>query len=862
MEYIRWFQELDRTSLALAGGKGANLGDMVRAGLPVPPGFVLLTPAYQTFVTANSLQPEIERLAAAVRPDDPDSMENASVAIRALFDQGALPSEIAAAATQAYAQLGGGRVAVRSSATAEDLPGASFAGQQETYLNIEGEDRLLQAVQRCWSSLWTGRAIAYRLRQQITPGEIALAVVVQRQVEAESAGILFTANPVNGRRDQMVIDGAWGLGEAVVSGQVTPDRWVADARTGAVLEARLARKLLMTARRDGVTATVPVPQALQERAVLTAAQVEELAAMGRQVAAHFGSPQDIEWARAGGRLYLVQSRPVTSLFPLPSPVLGPEFGLRAHISVNILQGLVAPFTPMGISVFKYFSRGPARLTGYRPPAGRIPPAFKVAAGRIFLDVTGALKQPKSREGLLWFTNELDRQTAEALRAVAVREPDLAPDAGLRSPVRPPAAFVLELVSRMLLGIVAPVAVRQRAITCSEELYAALDREARRLKTVEERRQFVMTRPETIFPLLMPKLLPAVAVGQAPRRLTEERLSAWFGDAAMLKPVLRALPHNPTTEMDLALWRVSRRLKAEGVEPTADHPAVQEFLARYGHRAVREIDTGMDRWTDDPTHVLDVLRTFLSHGEEADAEAHFQRGVEEATRAKAEIVKRVRREKGPVRAWLMGKALDRIRAAAGMREYPKFFVVRCLALFRRVLQEAGDQLVAAGRLDRQDDIFFLELDDLTPDGDLRSRAEQNRAEYQRELTRRAAPRVITSTGETVYSVPAAAGSGLSGTAASPGVFEGVVRVIHDPKGARLQPGEVLVAPGTDPAWTPLFLSAGALVMEIGGMMSHGSVVAREYGIPAVVGVDGATQQLRTGQRVRVDGESGIVIPLEP
>ncbi|HYG60106.1 MAG TPA: PEP/pyruvate-binding domain-containing protein, partial [Symbiobacteriaceae bacterium] len=441
MTYIRWFAQLNRTEVSAAGGKGANLGDMAQAGLPVPPGFVLLTDAYRAFVAAAGIQPEVERLAATARADDPDSVEAASAAIRHLFDQGAVPAPIAEAVIHAYRELGQGRVAVRSSATAEDLPGASFAGQQETYLNIEGEARVLQAVQRCWSSLWTGRAIAYRLRQGIAPGDVALAVVIQRQVEAEAAGILFTANPVNGRRDQMVIDGAWGLGEAVVSGQVTPDRWVADGATGAVLESHPGRKLAMTVRKEGVTATVPVPEHLQDQPSLTATQVTALVQMGRRVAEHFGAPQDIEWALAEGVFYLVQSRPITSLYPMPMPATGK--GLRIYISFHVLQGLVEPFTPMGIDLFRHIARGPGRLLGYPPPPGKPPAAFNWAAGRIFLDITDALKNKHTRKFLRFLPPLLDQPTGRIIEMLLEREPSIAVESD-HFPIRPPIGVVLRM----------------------------------------------------------------------------------------------------------------------------------------------------------------------------------------------------------------------------------------------------------------------------------------------------------------------------------------------------------------------------------------------------------------------------------
>ena len=354
-------------------------------------------------------------------------------------------------------------------------------------------------------------------------------------------------------------------------------------------------------------------------------------------------------------------------------------------------------------------------------------------------------------------------------------------------------------------------------------------------------------------------MPTAAAGLAMRFLAERQLERWLGDASGLQPVLRSLPHNPTTQMDLMLWRLAQRLRAEGAAPSADHPGIREFLDRFGQRAAREIDVGVARWRDDPGYVLEVLSAFQAQGGAADAEVRFRAGAEEAGRAAAALVRKVREKKGRVRSLALRFMLSRVRALAGMREVPKFFLVRAVATARCVLGELGRELAAAGQLADPDDVYFLRFGDVT--GDLRSVASTHRAHYQRELARRAVPRVITSEGETFFAAAAADAAALEGVSASVGVYEGPVRVIREPQGASVEPGEVLVAPGTDPAWTPLFLTAGALVMEIGGIMSHGSVVAREYGIPAVVGVPDATTRLHTGQRVRVDGGAGTVLPLD-
>ncbi|HWI63811.1 MAG TPA: PEP/pyruvate-binding domain-containing protein [Symbiobacteriaceae bacterium] len=841
MELVRSFAALTRNDIPLAGGKGANLGEMARAGLPVPPGFVLLTPAYQAFVAAGALQPATQELAGAARPDDAASVDGASSAIRRLFDERDVPADIEAAVLEAYRQLGSPVVAVRSSATAEDLPGASFAGQQETYLNISGPAALMAAVKRCWSSLWTPRAISYRARQGIRPADVALAVVVQKLVYSDAAGVLFTANPINGRRDQMVIDGAFGLGESVVSGLVTPDHWVVEGQTGRVLEERIARKQVWTVRGADGSETRPLPAEMQEQPSLSQDQVAELSALGRQVAAHYGAPQDIEWAVEGGRLYLTQARPVTSLFPVPSA--GP--GFRAYVCLNILQGVIEPLTPAGIAVLEGVSRGSARLLYRIPvPDGQPAPAFKVAAGRIFLDATSPLRNRRLRRALLGFTGAIDRQMSEILRSLAETDPRLAVTES-RLPFRPPIGLALKMVGRLILALVAPNAARRWALQAVAADVRAWEARIDGARDMASRVQILNELSALFLPKTVARLLPCAIVGIIARAAAEKRLPA-----GAVEPILRALPDNPTTEMDLELWRVSRTLKREGAVPTAAHPAVQAFLAKYGHRAVREIDAGMPRWSEDPTHVLEVLKTYLGHGAESDPERHFAESAAAAELAAARLAK------GFVMKWL----IKRVRALGGAREYPKFWFVQLPALARRIYRQAGEELLNRNRLDRIDDVYFLTPQELTSEADLRAVAAANRAAYTAELSRRAVPRVITTEGETLYGPPVSADGALPGIAASAGVYEGTVRVVFDPATARLEPGEVLVAPGTDPAWTPLFLTAGALVMEIGGPMSHGSVVAREYGIPAVVGVAGATQRLTTGTRVRVDGEKGQVIPL--
>ncbi|MFZ5825549.1 MAG: PEP/pyruvate-binding domain-containing protein [Bacillota bacterium] len=861
MELIRTFEHLTREDLPLAGGKGTNLGAMVQAGLPVPPGYVVLTHAYQRFVQQASIFAEIERLAAAADANSQESLDAASARIRALFDQHPVPTEIAEAIVEGYKALGGGPVAVRSSATAEDLPDASFAGQQETYLNVEGAEQVVESVRRCWSSLWTGRALSYRIRNGIAPGDVALAAVVQRLVDADVAGVLFTADPISGRRDHMVIDGAWGLGEAVVSGLVSPDNWLADGKTGAILREQVAAKTVMIARTKNGTEERPVPEEMQRKPVLDPAQVAALVDLGRRAAAHFGAPQDLEWAVAGGELYLLQSRPITTLFPLPEPAPPPGAGLRIYATLNGMQGFMEPITPAGISVLRTMFGNVPQFLGLKM-ALDTPAFFTAAAGRIYLDVTPLLRTKMGRERV--GGDMIDKAMGQAVQDLLSRVGERLGPVSERSPIpvrRLSKRVLLTLAGRVLRTLVDPDGGRQRAKQAVEAHLDALEEESRRLQSIPDRVRFIHRALGSAVPEVVARTGPPAGAGMAALAIARKRLVAWGLDPALLDPVGRSVPHNPTTEMDLALWQLSRRLLAEGAAPSADHPAVAALLDQYGHRTVREIDIGLPRWREEPGYILHLLSTYMEQGAgTTDPEHHFQKGAVAAEEGIATVVTAVRSKKGPLAAALMRLLLRRHRQLIGLREWHKFYVIRLFATVRRLLKEAGADLVKESRLELVDDVFFLTLDDLVTQRNLREVAAQNRRAYERDMRRRPVPLAMTSEGEVSYGIPPGKDGVLAGAGASAGSHEGVVRVILNPVGARLELGEVLVAPGTDPAWTPLFLTAGALVTETGGMMSHGSVVAREYGIPAVVGVPEATTRLQTGQRVRVDGSAGTVVPL--
>jgi phosphohistidine swiveling domain-containing protein len=882
--------ELGAELLPQVGGKAANLGEIIRAGLPVPPGFCVTTQAYRR--VADSVAIDFDSFGIA----DPESLKRTARAAREGLLAVPIPEEIARAVADAYARQGRDvPVAVRSSATAEDLPFASFAGQQDTFLHVIGREALLDAVRRCWASLWTDRAVVYRSTNSIDPRTVRLAVVVQRMIEARVAGVLFTANPVTGHRRQAVIDASPGLGEAVVSGAVNPDRFTVDTEGGAILERRLGDKRVEIVPVAGGGTRQVERSAGSDQACLADDQLRALASLGEKVEEHYGSPQDIEYVvDPEGRIWLTQSRPITTLFPLP---VGPgtprspraasgEEDLRVYFCFSVAQGLYRPITPMGLAAFRMLGSSVSSLFGFPVADPREGPhRYADAAGRVFIDLTGIIRGRVGHALMPRVFDVMEARSAAILRHL-YKDPRFSITRQSRMGfVR--RALRVAVKFRIPLTLVRSLANPEWALSRAERIGVELARRLEppvatgdALSRLDRVERILTTEIIAVAPNVMPLALAGIGMFAFAGKLLE-------GDAAAedLQTVLRGLPNNVTTTMDLELWGLSahirkddaaaqallqtpaeelaKRFRAGGLPPVAQK-GLAEFLSRYGHRAVAEIDIGMPRWSDDPAHVLGVLANYLRvQDPEQGADTVFRRGEKEAEAMVESLIQRARR-RGPLRARLLRFALSRARKLTGLRELPKFYIVVVLGAVRRELQAVGAELARRGCIENGEDVFFLNLAEariaLTQGGDFRPLIEQRRQSYEMELRRRHLPRVLLSDGtepETEILDHTASGDSLIGTAASAGKVTGIARVILDPVGARLEPGEILVAPSTDPGWTPLFLTAGGLVMEMGGANSHGAVVAREYGIPAVVGVFGATQRITTGQRIQVDGTSGVV-----
>jgi phosphohistidine swiveling domain-containing protein len=879
---------LDASMLPMVGGKAANLGELIRVGFSVPPGFCVTTTAYALLNNDARLESILLEL-AATRAEDTLRLGELAVAARTDLMHATVPANVVKAITEAYRTLCNGDsvpVAVRSSATAEDLPYASFAGQQETYLNIVGIEAVLTAVQRCWASIWTERAVSYRTSLNIDHRTVSLAVVVQRMVDAQVSGVLFTANPLTGKRHQAVIDANPGLGEAVVSGLTNPDHFVVSTSTNEIVERQLGDKQVIIQPTSG-GGTKSLERATQSReACLSDIQVLSLAELGSQVEAHYDAPQDIEWAIDDtGHIFLLQSRPITTLFPLPAGAPSTDEILRVYLSFNVQQGTYRPFTPVGISAIRLLASSITTLFGFPPRFPLQGPNFVTeAASRIYFDVTAALRHSFGRTFLLEAMEQAEVHAAEIFQQL-IMDPRL-------SLLRIPRLLFIRAIMRLIIRTRLPWHLL-RVLLSPGSAYVALQRYIRTLRSAGEidAHASASTHLSAVERLLVDatqrllRVASPVMLGAMQTFALAGRLLGDDAQESELQVVLRGAPFNPTIEMNLALWALAKQLQTDlemtrliqntppaqlaedyqhgSLPPLLQH-SLANFLATYGHRSVSELDLGVTRWSEDPTYVFEILASYAAMSDPALApDVQFQRAAQEAHAMIAELTRRAKR-KNWLRGLLVGFCLRRAHALGGLREMPRFCGSLLLAQARKLLYRVGEELVHAGRLEAAGDIFFITLPEAQQalaGTDLRALVSARLAVFERELARRHVPLVLLSDGtEPDFRPDIAAFSqdSLQGKPASPGLVTASARVVLDPHDAQLKQGEILVAPSTDPAWTPLFLTAGGLVMEMGGAMAHGAIVAREYGIPAVVGVSHATKRITSGMRLTVDGITGTIL----
>ncbi|MFT3875080.1 MAG: PEP/pyruvate-binding domain-containing protein [Propioniciclava sp.] len=863
MNWIAPLHTLTRDDLATAGGKGANLGELVRAGFDVPDGFVVTTAAYNAYVgeagIADALRDTVAHSDAA--PDGVptgawpssagDDHPQDGAAARALFDH-PIPDDLVAAITEAYRALGSPVVAVRSSATAEDLADASFAGQQDSYLGIDGEDALLDAVRRCWASLWTDRAIAYRAKAGIGHNGVSLAVVVQRLVDADAAGVLFTANPANGRRHESVINAAFGLGEAVVGGEVTPDEIVLD--DGQVIRRTVADKAVHTVRDEHGTHAEPLTGPRRTASVLNDEQAERLAALGRRVAEHFGAPQDIEWVLAGDQFWLTQSRPITAL-PQPTGPIPDEWPTERtdgmYMRASIVEQMPDPLSPLfadliqaGVAASlrtmmgRYFGRDILRDadTDFPMVNGFAYYFYSTKAmGRMMRFAPSAMKVVVRSDGpmngiTLW------RETGRPGYQKAVADWS-ARDAGTLP------------ATELLTGAAALVAAGSDYYTYVQAVIP----------------QAAM--PEIMFTRLYHALVPGRPGTDKPPALT-----FLLGFESTPIRAERSL-------FALAQWCRATPGVARAVLDGRPLPAA--YAADFGERLARHLDRfghltyNLDLMqpvaADDPAPVMAALKHAVA-GKAADPDARLTHLASERRRAMRWLDDHL----DPVRRRILHGWLEKAHRLGPLREDALADIGLGWPCARRLLRELGRRLAEAGVIADRDDVFWLTRAEADAAASALDAAEAHIAALTDEVERRKevwrGRRLATPPGwlpETGFyytlfkrfmpsNTEEQSGPTLTGLGASAGRATGPARVLRGPEDfAAMRPGDVLVAPITTPAYTPFFAMASAVVTDIGGPLSHSSIVAREYGIPAVLGTGSATRRIHDGDMITVDGERGIV-----
>ncbi len=887
--------EADASMISITGGKGANLGELAQTGFPVPEGFCITTAAWDLFLRGIPEKPDFT--------GEENHIRELSSRYRHILREAPFPVEVSQALEAVLQETGLDEYyAVRSSATAEDLPGFSFAGQQDTYLNIKGRDALEKNIQKCWASLFTERAVMYRYRNGFSQKSVKLAVVVQKMIAADASGILFTADPLSGSRNIITIDAGFGLGETLVSGLINPDSYTVDKKRCDLLSVDVKeKKIALYTDRQGGTQKITLDKEKALSRVLSDSQIKELCTLACRVEDHFQSPQDIEWGMEHNRFYLLQARPVTTLFPLPHSPRGRK-DHRIFISLGHVQVMTAPISPMGRSVIKLF------LPFGRPKVpGMYNPYITEAGERIYTDITPLLSRKFLRKRYPSILEGIDpllgRGVQEALSKPEVLDAIRRSEKKIR--FRPLLAIILKMVPEIIKGYfaVGPVERAAKVTGDLEESLSLLETRCSSVASLYERlillRDYTENYVEKVYPLLG-SILPALVSWKFINKYMKEWTSGGDVEEA-LRAVERGLVGNITTTMDLetgdlanllsdnpllvALFKsgpvTPERIK-EGREIEGSQLFYRywdRFMKRFGMRGMGEFDIRNKRWKDSPGSFVTMLLSQVSRDEKGSHRRHFESLTAKAQEAASFLCSKARQSApqfaGMRRERRIKKLLSLYRGYMPLREHGKYYLMRLFDIMRRQILTSADEFISKGILSERDSVWFLEYNELLGiehtierNGLLSSKETallnekivERKKRFEDSMTLDP-PRVILGDGtipRPSYATEGFPPEALIGAGVSAGIAEGKARVIRDPESESLLPGEILVAPFTDPAWTPLFINAAAVVIEVGGKMTHGSVIAREYGIPAVVSLPDVTTIIQTGQKLRVNGDKGYVL----
>ncbi|MEK3982853.1 phosphoenolpyruvate synthase [Paenibacillus sp. FSL K6-3166] len=863
---ILGFREIDTTQLLLVGGKGLNLGRLSTIeGIKVPEGFCVTTVGYQKAIEKNEKYHTLLDQLSMLNVNDREQIGEISRKIRQLLMEVEIPSDVVTAVTHYLSQLGEEQAyAVRSSATAEDLPHASFAGQQDTYLNIIGREAIMQHISKCWASLFTDRAVIYRMQNGFNHRQVYLSVIVQKMVFPQASGILFTADPMTSNRKVLSINASFGLGEALVSGLVSADCYKVQEEE--IVDMMIATKnLAIYGLKEGGTETLKIDLDQQKAQTLTEQQILQLARIGREIEAYFGCPQDIEWCLERDTFYIVQSRPITTLFPIPE-VNDQEN--HVYVSVGHQQMMTDPMKPLGLSFYLLITPAPMRKAG----------------GRLFVDVTHMLASPVSRENFINTLGKSDPLIKDAFMTLIEREyiKSLPDDRKERNPGNSSKDSSSEGFQALIENDPAIVSdLIKNSQTSIEEL-----RQNIRTKSGTDLFDFILEDLQELKKFLSdPQSTKVFMTAMNASSWINEKMYEWLGEKNAADTLSQSVPNNITSEMGLALLDVAdvirpypeiinylqhvkddnfldELIKFDSGQATQD--AIYAYLNKFGMRCAGEIDISRTRWSEKPITLVPMILSNIKNFEPNAGKRKFEQGRREALEKEQELLDRLKQlPDGELKAEETKRVISLIRNYIGYREYPKYGMINRYFIYKQALLKEAEQLVQTSVIHEKEDIFYLtfeELHEVVRTNKLDDQIISKRKDDYNFFEKLTPPRVITSDGEIItgkYKQENLPDKAIIGLPVSTGVIEGRARVILNMEEADLEDGDILVTAFTDPGWTSLFVSIKGLVTEVGGLMTHGAVIAREYGLPAVVGVENATKLIKDGQQIRVNGTEGYI-----
>ena len=862
-QHVLKFQEIDKTRQMVVGGKGVNLGELSKIqGIQVPEGFCVTTEVYQKAIEQNeTFQALLDQL-TMLKVEDLDQIGEISRKIRQIIMEVEFPTDVADTVAHYLSQFGDHAYAVRSSATAEDLPHASFAGQHDTYLNVIGKEAILQHISKCWASLFTDRAVIYRMQNGFDHSKVNLSVIVQRMVFPQASGILFTADPITSNRKLLSIDASFGLGEALVSGLVSADCY--KVRGEEIVDKMIAtKKLAIYGRKEGGTETLQIVPDQQKTRTLTDQQILQLARIGRQIEAYFDCPQDIEWCLVDNTFYIVQCRPITTLYPIPE---ADDEENHVYVSVGHQQMMTDPMKPLGLSFWLLTTPVPMRKAG----------------GRLFVDVTQNLASPVTRKAVIDALGKSDPLIKDALMTIVERKGFIKSSSDDKKYPSPGKSnkdpqVQIENEPTIVSGLI------KRSQTSIEGLKHNIQ-----TKSGSDLFDFILEDIQELKQILFdPQSSAVFTAAMDASSWINEKINKWLGEKNVADTLSQSVPNNITSEMGLGLLDVADVIrpypevidyllhvkedddnfldelaKFDGGQETKN--AIYAYLNKYGMRCVGEIDITKTRWSEKPITLVPMILSNIKNFEPNSSNRKFERGRQEALKKEQEILDRLKQlPDGEQKAQVTKGMIDLIRNFIGYREYPKYGMINRYFVYKQALLKEAEQLVQEGVIHEKEDIYYLTFEEL------REVVSTDKLDYQIIIKRKdeyklyeklTPPRVITSDGEIIEgeytreNLPAGA---IVGLPVSSGVIEGRARIFLNMKDANLEDGDILVTAFTDPSWTPLFVSIKGLVTEVGGLMTHGAVIAREYGLPAVVEVENATKLIKDGQRIRVHGTEGYI-----